>query len=153
MEKEPLDVYRELYIAARPETVFAFLTERAKLLRWIGIDASLEAVPGGKFEFTPNGRDLIRGTFVEIVPHSKVVFTFGYENPAGRPPPGSTTVTILLEPKGEGTLLRLWHTGLTGEAVERHARGWQHYLARLEVAARGGDPGADPLASSDIVHG
>lgn len=153
MEKAPLDVYRELYIAASPETVFTFLTEPAKLLRWIGVEASLDPVPGGAFRISPNGRDVIRGTFLQVVPHRKVVFTWGYENPAGRPPPDSTTVTIILEPKGQGTLLRLWHTGLTGEAIERHAQGWQHYLSRLEIAARGEDPGSDPLAVADIVHG
>ena len=30
------------------------------------------------------------------------------------------------------------------EAIEKHAHGWDHYLARLAVAAGGGDPGRDP---------
>ena len=29
------------------------------------------------------------------------------------------------------------------EAAAKHAHGWDHYLARLEIAARGDDPGRD----------
>ena len=31
--------------------------------------------------------------------------------------------------------------------------GWIHYLARLGVAAAGGDPGPDPLGTSETKHG
>ena len=49
-----------------------------------------------------------------------------------------------LEPDGEGTLLRFMHSGLPdAEATAQHAHGWDHYLPRLEIAARGGDPGRD----------
>ena len=49
-----------------------------------------------------------------------------------------------LEPDGEGTLLRFSHSGLPdADATAQHGHGWDHYLARLEIAARGGDPGRD----------
>ena len=40
-------VARDLYIAARPEIVFSFFTEPEKLVRWLGIRATLDAQPGG----------------------------------------------------------------------------------------------------------
>jgi hypothetical protein len=36
------------------------------------------------------------------------------------------------------------------EATASHAHGWDHYLARLVVAARGGDPGTDPWISGEM---
>ncbi|WP_329404757.1 SRPBCC domain-containing protein [Streptomyces melanogenes] len=51
---------------------------------------------------------------------------------------------VTLEPDGEDTLLRLVHTGLPSpEACAGHSEGWHHYLDRLAVRARGGDPGPD----------
>ncbi|MGH8680802.1 MAG: SRPBCC family protein [Burkholderiales bacterium] len=148
------EVYREIVIRARPETIFGFLTEASQLLKWMGVEATLTPVPGGTFRLSPNGRDVIRGEFVEVVPYTKVVFTWGYERPGeGRPPPGSTTVEITLEAREDGTLVRLRHGGLAGATRARHAAGWLHYLSRLEVACRGGDPGPDSLAAPGIVHG
>ena len=61
-------------------------------------------------------------------------------------PPGSTTVTIELEPNGTGTLLRLTHSPLFPPPVaEHHRQGWERYLERLRVRAEGGDPGPDPV--------
>ena len=51
-------------------------------------------------------------------------------------------VEIDLIERNGGTLLRMTHTGLpNAEQVASHGRGWAHYLARLAVAAAGGDPG------------
>ena len=59
-------------------------------------------------------------------------------------PVGSSTLEVELEPQGDGTLLRLTHSGLPdAEETAKHAHGWDHYLARLEIAARGDDPGRD----------
>jgi Activator of Hsp90 ATPase homolog 1-like protein len=62
-------------------------------------------------------------------------------------PPGSTTVTIELEPNESGTLLRLTHGPLAPPPVaEHHREGWENYLERLRVRAEGGDPGPDRAA-------
>lgn len=153
-KKTGIDVSREILIRASPETIFRFLTDATELLKWIGLNATLVPKPGGIFRLSPNGRDVIRGEFLEVVPYSKVVFTWGYEDPGeDRPPAGSTTVEITLEPREDGTLVRLRHAGLMGKTRDRHATGWPHYLARLEIVSTGGDPGVDPLAKPDIVHG
>ena len=47
-------------------------------------------------------------------------------------------------PDGDGTLLRFTHSGLPdADATEKHAHGWDHYLERLAIVARGDDPGRD----------
>lgn len=144
---------QRIRINARPEEVFQFLVEPAKMLRWIGKKVDLDPRPGGVFRVDVNGRDVVRGQFLEIVPNRKVVFTWGWEGGGLRVPPGSTTVEITLEPEGEGTLLRLTHRGLTGIDRDKHARGWSHYLARMRMVAEGGDPGPDPLSTPEVRHG
>jgi len=44
---ERLELRRELAIAARPETVWSFLVDPQKQLRWMGISAELDPRPGG----------------------------------------------------------------------------------------------------------
>ena len=75
----------------------------------MGVAAELDPRPGGIFRLDPNGSgsDAISGTFVEVTPPTRIVFTWGYASPGHRLPPGSTTVEIDLIPQaGGGTLLR-----------------------------------------------
>ncbi len=95
------------------------------------------------------GHDVARGEYVEIDPPRRVVFTFGWEAEGSPEPPGSTTVEVTLVPDGEGTLLRLVHSGVPDEMRRGSSGGWDHYLLRLTVAAEGGDPGPDPWADTD----
>ena len=81
-----------------------------------------------------------------MVPDEKVVFTFGWDEPDHPIPAGSTEVEITLVPDGDKTIVRLTHRGLPEDAVADHTGGWSHYLARLEVAATGGDPGPDTMS-------
>jgi uncharacterized protein YndB with AHSA1/START domain len=135
---------RQIRIAARPETVFAFFTDPAKLIRWKGVHAELDPRPGGIYRVEINGRDIVLGKYVEIVPFSRVVFTWGWEGENSSLPPGSTTVEITLFPDGEGTIVRLRHLGLPPEQREVHAQGWDHFLPRLGLVAAGLEPGPDP---------
>jgi uncharacterized protein YndB with AHSA1/START domain len=127
---------RELYIAARPETVFAFFIDPAKMMRWMGNDVTLDPRPGGICRIDINGY-VTRGEYVEVVPHSRVVFTWGWENEGSTPRPGESTVEISLIPDGEGTLVRLRHLGLNAEERANHALGWDQFLPGLVAAAEG----------------
>ena len=91
-----------------------------------------------------------RGDYVTVQPPERVVFTFSFEG-ANPVPSGSTTVEITLTADGDGTILRLRHSGLpAGEAGAPFAQGWQHFLERLTIVAAGGDPGPDPWADEKI---
>ena len=78
---------RELRIAARPETVFAFFTDPDKMIRWMGKRATLDPRPGGICLIDINGH-VTRGEYLEVVPHSRVVFTGGWEAEGSTPRPG-----------------------------------------------------------------
>ena len=135
---------RTLAIDASPETVWEFLVDPEKLMRWKGINADLETQPGGIFRCEVIPGHIARGEYVEIDKPNKLVFTWGWDNEEGVPP-GSSTIEVELTPEGEGTSLRFVHQDLpNAEAIASHAQGWDHYLPRLEVAAAGGNPGEDP---------
>ena len=143
------DVVKEVRVAARPETVFPFFTDPTKMVRWKGNTAELDPRPGGIYRVNVTGRDIARGEYVEVAPYNRVVFTWGWEGENNPLPPGSSTVEITLIPDGEGTIVRLRHSGLPVELRERHAEGWQHYLERLAIAGEDRYPGPDSNMSAD----
>lgn len=140
-------IEQEVRIAARPETIFSFFTDPAKMMRWKGIGADLDPRPGGIYRVDINGRDVARGKYLEVEPHRRVVFSWGWEGDGHPVPPESTTVEVVLIPDGDGTIVRLRHLGLPVDAREAHAQGWAHYLPRLTTVAEGRDPGPDPWAA------
>ena len=140
-------VEREIRIDAAPSTVFEFLTDPAKMVRWMGTEAVLDPRPGGDYSVNINRHERVSGVVIEIVPNRKLVFTWGWEDGALPVAPGQSTVEITLEPDGEGTLLRLTHRDLPPGMHTFHRLGWEYALDRLARVATGQDPGPDPLQS------
>jgi uncharacterized protein YndB with AHSA1/START domain len=147
LSDEPLRtdaVTLERRIAARPETVFSFFTDREKWLSWMGRDGEFSFEPGGAYRTNVSGEHVAEGRFVEIDPPKRLVLTWGWAGDGMSVPPGSTTVEITLEPVADGTLLRLVHRDLPSpESCAAHREGWLHYVDRLATLAAGGDPGPD----------
>jgi uncharacterized protein YndB with AHSA1/START domain len=140
---EPLIVRREVQIAAPPATVFAFLIDPEKILRWMGTEATVEPHLNGIYLVNVTGKDIARGRFTEVIPVHRLAYSFGWEG-REKTPPGSSLIEIDLIDQQDGTLLRMTHSGLPdAEACASHEQGWIHYLGRLAVAAGGGDPGRD----------
>ena len=133
----------EMRIAASPETVFGYFTDPAKMVQWMGTEATLDPRPGGICRINPAGHAVMSGEFVEVDPPRRIVFTWGWEMQLFSTPPQSTLVEVSLTPDGHGTLLHLVHRRLESGAVAFHRAGWDHYLPRLTDAAAGRDPGAD----------
>jgi uncharacterized protein YndB with AHSA1/START domain len=145
-------------LAATPDVVFGFFTDPVRYVRWMGSEAALDARPGGTYEVRMQDGFRAAGTFTDVAPPRRLVFTWGFAdeeaashtlNPAGPAvggmPAGSTRVTVTLDPVDGGTLLILRHDRLpTAELVSGHQVAWETYLGRLAVVAAGGDPGPDP---------
>lgn len=148
MEAET-SIVREMTIDADNATVFAFFTDAERLVRWMGLSAQVEPKPGGLFLVEVVENYTARGEYREVVPVSRLVFTFGWENSRNNVPPGTSLVEINLLPKNGSTLLRFQHSGLPPDTVAGHREGWNHYLGRLALAARGIDPGPDTNRPSD----
>ena len=86
------------------------------------------------------------GRFVEVVPHSRIVFTWGWDPGIFPIPAGSTTVAITLRAEGAETVLHLRHSGLPNvpSVVGSHGAGWDHELARMVALAEGHELPYDP---------
>lgn len=166
-------IEHEVRIGARPETVFAYFTDPAKMVQWMGAEATLEPRPGGvcriafrmgrelptaTAEFLASGAEggepperpefdgisVMLGEFVEVDPPRRITFTWGWELEVLTVPPQSTSVEVSFTPDGESTVVRLVHRRLPAATVGFHRAGWEHFLPRLAIVAAGRDPGPDP---------
>jgi uncharacterized protein YndB with AHSA1/START domain len=137
-------IEHEVRVAASPETVFAYFIDPAKMVQWMGTDATLDPRPGGVCRVNPSGAAPMLGEFVEVDPPRRLVFTWGWETQIYATPPQSTVVEVTLTRDGDDTVVRLAHRRLRSEAVAFHRTGWEHYLPRLALVAGGTDPGRDP---------
>lgn len=131
------EVERTVRIAARPETVWRFWTDPARMCDWWGAAADLDPRPGGVCLVDLGNGGVMRGEFLELVPHERIVFSFGWDAVTGAPdvPPGSTRVEVTLRADGDDTILTLRHTGIPDGERDRHEDGWSHFLAILARAA------------------
>jgi uncharacterized protein YndB with AHSA1/START domain len=136
-------VQLEVRIAARPETVFSFLNDAGRMAQWIGNSVELEPRPGGAMRIDMNGRG---GEVVAIEANRRVVLSWGWEGEGHPIPPGSSEVEITLAADGDGTLVRLVHSGLPAEAVKDHGDGWNLFMPRLAAVAEARDAGPNPVA-------
>lgn len=140
------EVRLEVTIGAPPDLVYRLLTEEDLLVRWMGISAQLDPQPGGVFRFEVAPGHFCSGRYEEVVPGRRVVFTWGYESDVMPLAPGSTTVEVDIEQRGDASVVRLVHRGLEGPMRTMHEEGWSKYLARLAAVTEGRDPGPDPAA-------
>jgi uncharacterized protein YndB with AHSA1/START domain len=145
-------ITREIRIAASPSVVFPYFTDPEKLLIWKAVHAEANGTRGGSFRLDVTGRgDFAYGTYLEIDPPRRVVFSWRWANAEADEDQTSSVVEVPLTADGEGTLLHLVHRGVTPWRRSASGDGWTHYLARLAIAATGGDPGPDPWASAPTI--
>ena len=128
----------EVTIEAPIDVVWAHLTTAEGLVRWVGPDATADPVPGGVLRWThPNGA-MVVGRFVELVPHRRVVFTYGWEDGRLGVPPEITTIEIDLVEQDCATTVHVVHRGLPPEAVQEHEQGWAYFLGVLRDSLSAG---------------
>ncbi len=115
------------------ERVFRALTEPDQLVKWWGPqgftvpEVALDVRPGGGWRTTmrsPEGNDhIVSGVYRDIVPPSRLVFTWGWETdgPRGH----ESVVTIELFETADGTRLDLHQQVFESiESRDRHQHGW-----------------------------
>ena len=127
------EVVHEIHIEAAPEVVYTYFIDAEKLIEWMSVDAILEPKQDGCFQVTINQERKIMGEYLELVPYSRIVLSWGWE---GREdvPPGSSTVEITFSPYTGGTVVRLRHYNLPETALPLHTKSWEHNLPRLKKA-------------------
>lgn len=144
-------VTASVHIDAPPERVYEYFTRPEAIVTWMGDYALLESEPGGRFDLDVKGAP-VRGRFLELDPPHRLLISWGYAG-SDRLPPGASTVEIRFTADRGGTRVDLAHHGLPPDQRAGHAVGWQHYLARLRIAAPGNGrgPGPDPGMPRDTA--
>jgi uncharacterized protein YndB with AHSA1/START domain len=130
-------VEQTIRINAHPETVWKYWTDPRRLCEWWGTAAELEPRPGGVCRIEMGGGAVMRGEYLELVPHERLVFSFGWEPTDDAPAiaPGASRVEVTLIEDAGDTILTLRHTGIPDAFAELHAAGWTQFLPTLVAAA------------------
>ena len=129
----PFCVERDVTIRATPETVFRFFTNSEYWARWWGAGSTIDPRAGGRVLIRFPGDNEASGEVLEIAPHERLVFTYGYSN-GQLIPPGGSRVTIVLEEIADGTRVRLTHDVADAAARDPHVQGWRFEMALFSVA-------------------
>jgi uncharacterized protein YndB with AHSA1/START domain len=128
MQELPYNLDRTVVIKAKPETVFRYFTDSARWATWWGAGSTIDPRPGGKMYIRhPNGIETL-GEVLEVREPERIAFTYGFVG--GKPmPPGSSRVTIRLEPDEAGTRLHLRHEFAEPDVRDEHVQGWRFQLS------------------------
>ena len=59
-------VAHEVRVSAGPDTIFDYFTDPAKMVQWMGTEATLDPRPGGVCRISPSGQATMLGEFVEV---------------------------------------------------------------------------------------
>ncbi len=117
---------KSVLVPLNADETFALITQPDRLRRWQVVTARVDLRAGGDYRWTVIPGNSAAGTFTEVEPGRRVVFTWGWE--------GSTNLP-----------------GLSGEQEASHGAGWTHYLGRLVTAATAGDAGPDEWAAKPAL--
>jgi uncharacterized protein YndB with AHSA1/START domain len=142
-------VVHELLLPAPVDEVFEMFVDAAKLVRWIGISAELEARPGGRFRFEVQPDHFCEGKYLVVDPPRRLVFSWGWADPWFGLPPGSSRVEVELAEVGGSTRLTLVHDRLPDEARLLHDDGWSRFLGRLSGVMSGTEVEPYPLETPE----
>lgn len=134
---EVLTIVRTL--KASPARVYRALTRPEQILEWWGPDAGpairaeTDLRPGGRYSIVFRTLDGAEhnptGTYLEIVPEQKLVFTWEWRDH----PEWESQVTFLLRAVETGTELTVIHERLPNtEAIRSHESGWTGFTRKLQ---------------------
>jgi uncharacterized protein YndB with AHSA1/START domain len=97
------------------------------------VRAEMDVRAGGRYEVSFKTKDgeyhRVGGTYREVVPNSRLVFSWAWHSTPER----ESLVTVTVAEDGEGSLLTLHHEQFADEtARDGHKRGWTGTLDKLE---------------------
>ena len=132
LDAAPDEIAREIAIEAPADLVFAYFTDPTRHVRWQGVEAELDPQPGGHLRVTFAPGHVAVGTYLEVEPPTRLVYTWGWEQEGSDVlPPGASTVEVNLRPTARGTVVRVVHAGLPDAMLQLHSHGWDECLTEL----------------------
>lgn len=137
------DLKLERDFPVSPETLFAWISDGARLLRWWGPEGV--QVPEHDLDFSRLGpwysvmvndegqRYKVSGHVTHVDPPKSVGFTWGWHDDQDQRG-AESHVTLAVEAVGEGARLILNHRDLGDDDISaNHERGWTSSLRKLET--------------------
>ena len=139
LTKPSLTLKRRL--KASPAQVFSAWTDPKKIVQWFGpqqtvagsVRADMDVRTGGsyamKFQTDDGEHHQVGGVYREVVPNTRLVFTWAWHSTPER----ESLVTVTVASDGDGSILTLLHEQFFDEAARTgHQRGWTGTLDKLE---------------------
>ncbi len=139
LTKPSLTLKRRL--KAAPAQVFSAWADPKKIVHWFGpkeaeqgsVQAEMDVRVGGRYRLrfkTGDGEQHeVGGTYREVVPNSRLQFTWAWHSTPER----ELLVTVTVAKDGDGTMLTLQHEQFFDEkARDGHNRGWTGTLEKLD---------------------
>jgi uncharacterized protein YndB with AHSA1/START domain len=136
----PSTVRLHRVLIAKPEKIFRAFVEPDAIASWLPPNGflctvhELEAKVGGKHRmsfrnFTTSGSHSFGGTYMEVVPGERLVYTDRFDDTGL---PGEMTTTVTLKAVSAGTELSIEQQGIP-DVIPREAcyLGWQESLRKL----------------------
>ncbi|MEU4602406.1 SRPBCC domain-containing protein [Kribbella sp. NPDC023972] len=135
----------EVYVEARPEVVWAAVTQPESIARWYAFGgAEIDLRPGGRLVMRWDEHGEFLGFVEKVEPGRRFAYRYAVD-PGVDPLPGnSNLVEFTLTPEGEGTRLHVVESGFDRLEVsaeeqekraEESAQGWDAGLAALTELA------------------
>lgn len=132
--------------AAPREQVFDAWTNPEVLRRWWAVGptwdtplAEVDPREGGSYRLsmrTDTGEvHTVHGEYREVQPPARLAYTWSWDEGPEAAMAGSESTLVVVEfvEDGDGTLVRLTHSGFADERIrDMHNQGWQGVLANLE---------------------
>lgn len=144
--QEPVIV--EGYFAFPRDRVFAAWTDPEKIVRWFGRGRKLEKAEteirdGGRWRFSLSSgenTEFFEGTYLEVIQQQKLKFSWQHVIQSAKGERQATpvsTVEVEFEDRGNGTYVRLVHSGIATEAGRRGVGGgWDVSFAAIDAALK-----------------
>ena len=139
LTKPSLTLKRRL--KASPAQVFSAWVDPEKIVRWFGpagtsgssVRAEMDVRPGGRYRISFQTADgehhEVGGVYREVVPDTRLVFTWAWHSTPER----ESLVSVTVAKDGDGAMLSLHHEQFFDDmARDGHKRGWTGALDKLE---------------------
>jgi uncharacterized protein YndB with AHSA1/START domain len=140
------DIVVDEVLPHAPETVWKALTTGALMDRWLMAPTGFEPVEGKRFTFQTKAGGAWDGVIhcqvLEVKPNERFAYAWkgGHEANVGYGAPLDTVVTWTLSRVGNGTRVRLVHSGFVvsrnDSAFNGMSEGWKVVVGRLDALMR-----------------
>ena len=135
------DIIADEVFPHAPATIWKTLTTGELIARWLMAPTGFEPVKGRRFTYQtkPAGAwdGVIHCQVLEVIPNERLVYAWkgGHEKNVGYGSPLDSVVTWTLSRVGNGTRLRLVHSGFVSprndSALKTMGEGWKKVLPRI----------------------